>query len=86
MCKREEQACQEGQGWKNKSVSDKAHIILQPLQDTTSCPRYLQWDLLLSQEHKVNKDLPEDKSAHLKVALDKIKFQPEPLTVNFGRQ
>lgn len=36
--------------------------------------------------YNYNEDLPEDKGPHLKVALDKIKFQPEPLTVNVGRK
>lgn len=75
MCKREEQAVRKSRGGKIKRVSDKAHIILQPLQDT-----------VFSGLYHYNKDIPEDKGAHLKVALDKIKFQPEPLTVNFGRQ
>lgn len=47
MRKREEQAVRKGRGGKIKRVSDKAHVILQPLQDTASCPRCLQWDLLL---------------------------------------
>lgn len=85
MCETEEQAVRKSRGGKRKRVSDKAYITRQPRQDTAPCPCCLQWKSLLSQEHKVSKDLPEEKGIPLKVAVATTKYQHEPLAMNSRR-
>lgn len=81
MCKRQEQAVRKGLAEKIEGVSDIIYTLY-----CSRCKTLLHAPTVFTGIYYFNEDLPEDKGAHPKLARDKIKFQPELLTVNFRRQ